>query len=361
MNRKRRGAIVGFGFIAENGHGPAYAASEELEVVAIADICAARREAAARALPGARIYATHQELLERERGAIEFVDVTTPPYAHAAVARAALKRGLHVLCEKPLTTSLEDARALVALAGAERRVLYPSHNYKHAPVVRRVRSMLESGLVGQPRLVTLSTFRTTHARGVAEWRESWRRERRFAGGGIAMDHGAHTFYLAFEWLRAHPVAITAKMTSDGALGVVDTEDTFSGTVTFPGGALAVVHLTWSSGVRKVIYTIHGDDGAIRVEDDDLELTTRTGARKTERVASRWMDASHAAWFDSLLRDFAVAIDAEQWVGPETVDALWCIELITTAYDSARDGSKEIVLPSAVPSEVRAKLRVAKGA
>ncbi|HEY8078110.1 MAG TPA: Gfo/Idh/MocA family oxidoreductase [Labilithrix sp.] len=334
---------MGFGFIAENGHVPAYRTSDELEVVAVADICAARREAAARALPNARIYASHVELLERERGAIEFVDVTTPPYVHATVARAALEAGCHVLCEKPLTTTLDDARMLVALAESKRRVLFPSHNYKHAPVVRRVRSILASGALGRPHLATLSTFRTTHARGVAEWRESWRRERRFAGGGIAMDHGAHTFYLAFEWLGAHPTSITAKMTSSDGL---DTEDTFSGTLTFPNGALAMVNLTWTSGFRKVIYTLHGEHGALRIEDDALELVTSEGTIR-DTISSNWMDASHAGWFASLFRQLTHAIDARTWVGSETLDALRCVELVATAYASSRDGSRELVLPSAI--------------
>ncbi len=342
MNRKRRAAIVGFGFIAENGHLPAYRTSEEFEIVAVADICAARREAAARALPGARVYASHAELIERERGTIELVDVTTPPYAHAPIARAAIEAGCHVLCEKPLTTTLEDARALLALADAKKRVVFPSHNYKHAPVVRRVRSILESGVLGRPHLVTLSTFRTTHARGVAEWRESWRRERRFAGGGIAMDHGAHTFYLAFEWLGAHPSSVTAKMTSSDGL---DTEDTFAGTVTFPSGALAIVNLTWTSGFRKVIYTIHGDGGALRIEDDALELVTAEGVMR-DVISSSWMDASHAGWFSSLFRQLAGAIETRTWVGAEATDALRCVELVGAAYASARDGSREIVLSSA---------------
>src|SRR3954463_8338974 len=100
----RKGALVGFGFIAEHGHLPAYLCSEELEIVAVADICANRRAAAARALPNARIYDDHTSLLAHERHGLDFVDITAPPYAHASVATDALTLRLHVLCEKPLTT-----------------------------------------------------------------------------------------------------------------------------------------------------------------------------------------------------------------------------------------------------------------
>src|SRR5262249_12680332 len=150
------------------------------------------------------------------------------------------------------------------------RVIYPVQNYKHAPVIRAVREVLDAGLIGEVHQVTLSTYRSTHARGVKEWNEHWRREKRLSGGGIAMDHGSHTFYLAFAWLRGYPTAISAKMAQAGGY---DTEDLFVGTMTFPTG-MASVHLSWTSGFRRVIYTIHGERGAIRVEDDDIEVSVR---------------------------------------------------------------------------------------
>jgi predicted dehydrogenase len=343
--RRRRGAIVGFGFIAEKGHLPAYQSSEELEIVAVADVCAARCRAAAKALPGAHIYETHAELLAREGGSLDFVDITTPPYVHASIARAALASGLHVMCEKPLATTALDARAAIEQADRSKRVLFPVENYKHAPVIVAVRRVLEAGLIGTVHDVSLSTFRNTHAHGVKEWNESWRRERKYAGGGIAMDHGSHTFYLAFEWLRSYPTSITAKMLSRGGY---DTEDTLIGSVTFPTG-VAAVHLTWTAGVRKVIYTLHGDRGAIRVEDDDIEVAVMGPGRtawemKTKKVASEWMDAGHAPWFRSMFGQFAAAIDHGDVALKSADDALRCIELITSAYESANDGSRERPVP-----------------
>jgi predicted dehydrogenase len=351
--RKRRGAIVGFGFIAEKGHLPAYLRSDHLEIVAVSDICAARREAAARALPGARIYEDHNAFLGSAGRELDFIDITTPPYVHASIARAALESGLHVMCEKPLATTIDDARTTIEQADRSGRVIFPVENYKHAPVIVAVRQVLDTGLIGTVQDVTLSTFRNTHARGVRDWNESWRRERRYAGGGVAMDHGSHTFYLAFEWLRSYPTSVTAKMRT---LGAFDTEDTFVGSATFPTG-MAAVHLTWNAGVRKVIYTIHGDRGSIRVEDDDIEVAVMGESRgsgapdrsawemKTKKVASEWMDAGHAAWFRTMFEQFATAMDQKDHVGKPALDALRCIELITTAYASANDSSRERRVPN----------------
>lgn len=337
---KRKVGLVGYGFIAESGHLPAYAVSDAFDVVAVADGNAARREAAARALPNARIYEDYGALLAREAGAIDLVDITAPPYVHAEVAHAALDAKLHVLCEKPLATTAEDARALVEHAARAERVLYPVQNYRHAPVIRAVREVLDAGLIGDVHEVTLSTQRATHARGVKEWNEHWRREKRFSGGGIAMDHGSHTLYLAFDWLRSYPSAITAKTAR--TMRAYDTEDWVSGTITFPTG-LASIHLSWTAGTRKVIYTLHGALGAIRVEDSDIEVAIKRAAgwdTSKKTIPSEWMDAGHSVWFESMFDDVANAIDRREYVGKPAEDAVKCIELITAAYASAADGARE---------------------
>jgi predicted dehydrogenase len=347
MQSGRQGAIIGFGFIAEKGHLPAYLARRDVRIVAIADVCGPRRELAKRLLPDARIYEDAQSLMRAERE-LEFVDIATPPRDHAPIACAAMARGLHVLCEKPLATSVRDAEAVIEEAQRRRRVFFPVHNYKHAPSMRAVRDIIDSGRIGAVSLVTLDTFRTQHARGVAEWLPDWRRIRSYAGGGIAMDHGAHTFYLTFDWLGSHPLSITAKMSSQGAY---DTEDNFTCTVTFPTG-VAMARLTWNAAVRKVIYTIHGDAGAIRLEDDDVEITERgkmPGETKVERrsIASHWGDASHKEWFGAILDRFGAAIEANEYVGADARDAVLCVKLIETAYASSRSGCVEMSLSPGV--------------
>jgi predicted dehydrogenase len=358
MARALRGAVVGYGFIAERGHVPAYLARARKEgdfaIVAVVDPCEARRVAARSALPAdTRIYADVDAMLAAEGRQLDFVDITAPPYVHESVAHAAFDHGLHVLCEKPIALSTESARRVLEHAGTAERVFFPCHNYKHAPVIKAVRRVIESGRIGTVRQVALDTYRNTHAKGVNEWRRDWRREHAYSGGGIAMDHGSHSFYLAFEWLRSLPTAVTAKMST---LGSYDTEDNFACTLTFPTG-IATARLTWTAGVRKVIYTIHGEHGAITVQDDDIEVAlmqpvdgpdVAQGAVKwaveKQSIESNWMDASHVTWFNSLLGEFSTAIERRDWVGREAREAFACIQLIMTAYASSRDGSRELTLP-----------------
>ncbi|MBI5549551.1 MAG: Gfo/Idh/MocA family oxidoreductase [Deltaproteobacteria bacterium] len=363
MNDKLRGAVIGFGFISGRGHVPAYLQrvdqQKDVEIVAVADTCEERRQAAQKTLPKARIYADYKSLLAAEAKNLDFVDISTPPCDHAEIAHAAFDLGLHVLCEKPLTTTLESAKAMLQHAKKAQRVLFPCHNYKHAPVVKAIREIIATGRIGKVRSLTLSTYRNTHAKGVTEWKTHWRREKRFSGGGIAMDHGSHTFYLTFDWLGAYPTAVTAKM-SNLEPDKYDTEDNFSCVLGFPGG-LAHAHLTWTAGMRKVVYTVQGEKGGITVSDDDLELAimeqtggpdVAQGAVKwtTEKrsVASDWMDASHVGWFNSLFDQFKTAIATGDFVGKEARESYLCIQLITTAYRSAADGCRELPLATEVP-------------
>jgi predicted dehydrogenase len=345
--RRLRGAIVGYGFIGAQGHVPAYLQRGDVEIVAVADVSEGRRSLVPTQLPGAAVYPSAEALLSAEGGRLDFVDVATPPCDHAAIAHLALDQGAHVLCEKPLTTRAADARALLEHAVRARRVLFPVHNYKHAPVVKAITEVIRSGRIGRVRSMTVDTFRTTHARGVPEWNPDWRRQVRWSGGGVAMDHGSHAFYLTFEWMDGWPTAVTAKMTNSEP-SRWDTEDTLCAVLTFPSG-LARVQLTWAAGVRKVVYTVHGERGAIIVDDDDLQISThpRTGAAggapqqiERRRIASEWMDASHTRWFNSMFDEFLAAVESSEYAGRDAQDAYRCIEVVEASGASAADGCRE---------------------
>ncbi len=330
-----KGAIVGFGFIAGKGHFPAFQKRDDVEIVAVADICPARLEAAPKS---ARKYATWQELLDKERG-LDFIDIATPPAFHAEIALAALERGLHVLCEKPLTPTVAEARLLVDAARAHRRVVFPVHNYKHAPVVKFAQEVIRSGRIGTVRAVTLNTFRTTHAKGVPEWNTDWRRDKKLAGGGIAMDHGSHSFYLTFSWLGSLPTHVTAKtLTLDRQW---NTEDNLNCVLTFPTG-FAHTFLTWTAGVRKVVYTLQGTSGALVIDDDDWELTAG-GQVERGVIESEWMDASHTRWFNSLFDQFLLATREGDFINRELREAVACIQIIETCYRSNAEGCRELPL------------------
>ncbi len=339
--RRLKGALVGYGFIGSRGHMPAFMKRTDVDIVAVVDGCAPRRALASELESRPRTYASVEELF-RSGIDLDFVDIATPPSEHFAIADLALRRGVHVLCEKPLTTRATDADILVERAAAARRVVFPCHNYRFAPTIRTIGEIISSGRIGRVRSVTLATLRPTHARGVPEWNPDWRRQRCWSGGGIAMDHGSHTFYLAFDWMNAWPTALTAKMVNREPERW-DTEDDFSATLTFPGERTAHVHMSWTAGARAVIYTIHGERGAIIARDDDIEVLTQvaSGARGEvtwdvdHRVtSSSWMDASHTEWFNAMFDRFVAAIESHDHVGEDMRDACRCVAVINEAYASS---------------------------
>ena len=152
-----RGAIIGFGEVARNGHWPAYATSREAQIVAVVDRTEQRRQAARELRPGIATFATIAELAARAE--IDFVDICTPPALHGEPMLNALARGWNVLCEKPLLLDLVELEKARSLAKERGRAIVPVHNWKYAPIIRRATEMLRSGAIGQLRGVEIETLR----------------------------------------------------------------------------------------------------------------------------------------------------------------------------------------------------------
>lgn len=200
-----KGAIVGFGFISGKGHYPAYLQRDDVEIVAVADLCPARLESARAAAPKARLYPTWQELLDQERG-LDFVDISTPPDAHAEIALAALARGAHVLCEKPLAVSLAAADALVDRAAASNRLLQVGFKNRFSPLVEALRELVVGGRIGRPLVVRIGSFDEAYQAGDTLHTD---RIRSFLEHGPPVVHdGAHAADL-LGWLLGPPERVTA--------------------------------------------------------------------------------------------------------------------------------------------------------
>src|SRR5258705_3044987 len=185
--RRLRGAVLGLGNGAVDGHLPGWRPRPDAVIVAATDLYPARRAECLAALPGARWHASVDSLLAADD--LDFVDVCTPPSSHAALIEAALAHGLHVLCEKPLVASLTDLERLAGLARAARAVLHTVHNWHQAPLVRATDALIREGRIGAVREVAWRTLRTQPA--AAAGGESWRGGPAVAGGGVLTDPARH--------------------------------------------------------------------------------------------------------------------------------------------------------------------------
>jgi predicted dehydrogenase len=158
---------------------------------------------AALGLDPKRIYTSFTDMAARERrrkDGIEAVAIVTPNHMHAPIAATFLKAGIHVICDKPLTTTLKEARRLKALAERSGLIFCVTHNYTGFPLIRQAREMVRSGEIGEIRVVQVEypqdwltgpLERTGHKQ--ADWRTD---PARSGAGGCVGDIGTHAYNLA---------------------------------------------------------------------------------------------------------------------------------------------------------------------
>ena len=166
---KLRGALLGTGNIALRGHAPQWAQDEvlarDVEIVALADLSASNLDAAQRFFPAATRYASAEALLAGER--LDFVDICAPPFTHRPLIEDACRRGVHVLCEKPLAPTMDDALHLAQAVRSAGIVFRPCHQYHYSPQWQAVRAWLPR--IGRVHMVDYEVHRTEANPGNPHW------------------------------------------------------------------------------------------------------------------------------------------------------------------------------------------------
>ena len=159
-----------------------------------------RAAASAADLGVARSYASYEEMASKEsrrNDGIEAVAIVTPNHLHAPAALPFLKRGIHVICDKPLTATLPEAKRLAKAAEASGVVFALTHNYTGYPMIRQARAMVAAGELGDIRLVNVEYAQDWLAEPVDNKQANWRTDpARSGAGGSTGDIGTHAFNLA---------------------------------------------------------------------------------------------------------------------------------------------------------------------
>ena len=150
-----------------------------------------------------RAYSSYGEMAAREarrKDGIEVVAIVTPNHMHAPVAMQFLKRGIHVICDKPLTATLPEAKKLAKAAEASGVIFVLTHNYTGYPMVRQAKSMVDAGSLGDIRLVQVEYAQDWLAEPLensGQKQADWRTDPAKSGaGGSTGDIGTHAFNLA---------------------------------------------------------------------------------------------------------------------------------------------------------------------
>ncbi|WOI57301.1 Gfo/Idh/MocA family oxidoreductase [Palleronia sp. LCG004] len=249
-----------------------------------------------------RAYGSFAEMAEAEANrddGIEAVSIVTPNHMHFAAAKAFLDRGIHVICDKPLTATFEDAEAMERAVGASDALFVLTHNYTGYPMVRQAREMIENGRIGKVRIVQLEYPQdwmtdAVETAGVkqAEWRTD--PERSGAGGAIG-DIGTHAYNLGSFVTGLRGEELAADLQSFGAGRKLD--DNAHILLRYEGGARGML---WCSQVAPghengLRLRVIGERGAIDwCQEIPNEMWFTLHGEPTHRLTRMGPGASEAA-------------------------------------------------------------------
>ncbi|MEM6637990.1 MAG: Gfo/Idh/MocA family oxidoreductase [Pseudomonadota bacterium] len=249
-----------------------------------------KSRASGEALGLARIYDDFKQMAMREarlKTGIEAVAIVTPNHVHYAPAREFLKRGIHVICDKPLTSTLADARKLVQAVERSDALFVLTHNYTGYPMVRQAREMIADGAIGALRVIQVEypqdwlTVEQTFKQ--AEWRTD---PARSGAGGSTGDIGTHAYNLACFVTGTQAESLAADIQAFVPGRQVD--DNAHVLLRFPDGARGML---WSSQVapgneNALRLRVYGDKGGLEWAQEDPNYLWYTPFGEPKRLLTR---------------------------------------------------------------------------
>lgn len=250
----------------------------------------ARESGRALGLPEDRIYDDYKSMAMREaklKKGIEAVSIVTPNHVHYLAAREFLKRGIHVICDKPLTSTLSDAKKLHKAAEDSDALFILTHNYTGYPMVRQAREMVQTGELGNLRVIQVEyaqdwlTEKQTFKQ--AEWRTD---PERSGAGGCTGDIGTHAFNLScyISGLEVESLAADIQAFVDDR----PVDDNAHVMLRFEGGAKGML---WASQVapgneNALRIRLYGDKGGLEWAQEDPNYLWFTPLNESKRLITR---------------------------------------------------------------------------
>lgn len=339
--RKVRAGIIGCGKIAQT-HAAALSQLEEADFVAVCDADATRAQALADEYGVPNVFSDMHEMLHS--GLVEVVMVCVPHPIHEKVVVAAAEAGVHMLCEKPVAITLEEADRMIAAAdtaGVQFGVIFQRRFWSAA---QRMRKAIDAGQLGNTTLgeVSVRIWRSQAYFDSDPWRGTWATE----GGGVLMNQAVHAID-QFVWFMGDPVEVVGRIATLRHGDYIDVEDTAVATVVFENGGLGVIQAAstfeQAFGFRVAV---HGDSGAAvsvwernEGEQGVNDIWTIPGE---EHQLAGWEaeDTGHRGFpgFHALqIRDFLEAVRDGRAPAVTGRDARKSLAVILAIYESSRSG------------------------
>lgn len=248
-----------------------------------------------------RAYGSYEEMAAKESArpdGIEAVSIVTPNHMHFPVAKAFLKAGIHIICDKPLTNTTKEAKELVALTKKSKRIFAVTHNYSGYPMVRQARAMVAAGDLGKLRVVQVEypqDWLTERLEASGHKQAKWRTDPKQSGaGGSIGDIGTHAHQLAgfvsgltLESLCADLTAFVKGRKLDDNVNIL---------LRYKGGAKGML---WASQVapgneNALRLRVYGEKGGLEWSQENPNELWHAPYGKARRLITRAGNAADAA-------------------------------------------------------------------
>jgi len=262
--------------------------------------------------------------------AIDAVYISTTNELHRDQAIAAAKAGKHVLCEKPLALSLDDAHAMVRAAKEAGVVFATNHHLRNAGAHRAMRRAIKDGRIGKP-----LAARVFHAVYLPESLQGWRIANPGAGGGVVLDIAVHDADTLRFVLDDEPEEVAA-ITQSGGMAASGLEDAVMTTVRFRSGLIAQTHDAFTAKYAGTGFEVHGTEGSIVARDVMTQRPLGT-------IVLRDEDGEHPLDFDrtdlyvTALSAFHGAIAGTGRPAADGEDGIRSLAFGLAVLDAARSG------------------------
>lgn len=325
-----RVALLGTGAIAQVVHLPILTQLPGVRVRAVCDADRSKAAAIASRFNVPEVFRKDEEVFKSDE--IDAVLICTPSYLHAEQAIAALEGGKHVLVEKPLALSAEDAGRVLDTARKTGRLVSVAMNTRYRPDVQALRPFVRGGELGQPFLIKAGWLN----RKVRVVRSTWRHKIETAGGGAFMDLGVQMLDLAL-WLLGFPRVrrIVAQMHKGERMEV---EDTAVVLLEVEKGPVISIEVTWSLFAERDRHYLDvlGSKGSASLSPLAVHKEVEHGLLDVTPHLEPGRENPYTASYRGELVHFVEAIRGERPLEPPA-EQVELMRLVALAYQSAREG------------------------
>ncbi|MGQ3211317.1 Gfo/Idh/MocA family protein [Shinella sp.] len=305
------------------------------EIVSVMSTNAERGRAYADAQGIAKSVTTLADLVNDPE--IDAVYISTTNELHRDQALAAAKAGKHILCEKPLAMSLEDAHGMVKAARDAGVVMATNHHLRNAATHGAMRAAIKAGRIGQP-----LSARVFHAVYLPPHLQGWRLDKPEAGGGVILDITVHDADTLRFVLDANPVEAIA-FSQAGGMGKAGLEDAVMGVLRFENGVIAQFHDGFTTKYAETGLEVHGTDGSLIGRN---VMSQRAAGTVTLHDANGEQDMplDHRNLYETALAAFHAAIAGKGQPSATGEDGVWSLATGLAVVEAARTGRTVSIEP-----------------